>query len=94
MVWDISATEVEFISKYRKDNHWLKSQSLGPFLSTLTGIKSTCLSTLAGTRRNESEGAGVEGSTTLQSASRLQSKEVIHVLKLEDLVAPTHPTWL
>lgn len=43
MVWDISATEVEFLSKYRKDNHWLESQSLGPFLSTLTGIKPTCL---------------------------------------------------
>lgn len=64
-------------------------------LRTLIGIKVHMSNTLPGTRGNEfGERSWGKGSTPFQSMSRLQSNEIIHVLKLEDFVAPTHPTWL
>lgn len=78
------------------------------FLCTLIGRKFTFLGTLNGIKVHMSkrtdwykqgemslkEGARVKTAQLLQSASRLQSNEIIHVLKLEDFVAPTHPTRL
>lgn len=97
-MWNTSAPEVKFILKLYDGQSLLvtllKNKVLFTSLSILVGKKKKKKENINLNERRSKEKPKKNTILRASSAFRLQSNKIIHVLKFENFIAPTSPTWL